>query len=98
MSKFTTTQWGNQKSQLFVLHVWGTFAAFHGHLGLVWCTWDILEMRFSKRHFYICDSFSTTLFIGLLCDTPQESDFLQFRNLNFKKKKKWKKNFFNIVA
>ena len=64
---------------------------------VIWCNCNIPEIWFSKCWFsYTYDSFSTKLFIGVPCDSPHKSYFLEFRNFKLEKIKKGLK--FNIVA
>ncbi len=72
--------WG---SGALVEHVWLTLQ--YSRSRVIWCTCDFSEIRFSIRCvFYTYDSFSTTLFICVPCDSQHKGDFLEFINFKLK--------------
>ncbi len=83
-----TVKWGGiWDSEVPVEQVSGTLGL--ATFKVIWCTWKyFLEIHVlsSKLSFwYTYDSFSAKLFMGVSCDSPYKSYFLEFRNLILKK-------------
>ncbi len=70
-------------NKTYVGHLWACYV--HSHLVVIWCNYNLLEIRSSKGFFfYTYDTFSNKPFIGVV-SSLHKSYFLEFINFKFEK-------------